>query len=339
MNEKYHAAIIGCGNIAGKHDEEKKAITGTFSHAGAYTKNNIEIVAAADPNVSRLAEFGAYWKVKNTYSDYQELLKKENPDILSICTPDKTHYPVIKQVLRINPPAVIFAEKPLAETTEKIQEILSTAKKAGTRIVVDYQRRWDPDHMQAREIIHTGKLGTLQAVNVSYVKGIQHNGCAAVNTLQFLIDDIIKVIAIPPYDVGTFPDDPSLDAVLFFRNGAKAILQSCDKQGYSYSIFEIDILGNDGRIRLVDNGESMITYQKEPYHSYAGFFELVETDRNKTGMPFALEYAVKAITEILDQKKKQYKNSGMESYKDMLVIESILQSKDSGGIITDVPGT
>ena len=54
-------------------------------------------------------------------------------------------------------------------------------------------------------------------------------------------------------------------------------------------------------------------------------------------MPCALEYAVAAITDILDQKIETFQNNGFESYKDMLVIDSILQSTKINGVIVNVP--
>lgn len=338
MKNNYNAAMIGCGNIAGKHDEESTNKKGTFSHAGAYTKaGNIRIIAASDLDSKRLAEFAAYWSVERTYPDYISLLENEKIDILSICTPDATHYQVIMDALTINPPGLIFAEKPLAETTEKISRLLALSRETGTKLVVDYQRRWDSGHRKIKDRITAGELGTIQAVSLYYVKGITHIGCTAINTLQFLFGDIRQVMALPPFDVGTFFDDPSLDAVVFFENGSKAIIQSADKQGYNYSIFEIDILGSDGRVRIVDNGDRVIWFTKEQYHNYSGFFELSQRCVMDTDMPHALEYGVASMKEILDHNQNEFDNNGIESYRDMVVVKSILESKQKGGIITDVP--
>lgn len=337
MKQKYRAAIIGCGNIGGKHDEEKKISDGVFTHAGAYQRTDeIELVAAADVNERRLKDFGNFWSVKNIYDSHEELLRKETVDILSICTPDNTHFDIIMDVLDTNPPKLIFAEKPLAISISGVREILKKSKDVGTKIVVNYQRRWDADHQKAMKAIKDGKMGDIQAISAYYVKGIQHIGCTVVDTLRFLISDITSVAALPPGDIGTFKEDPSLDAVVFFDNGAKAVIQSCDKKGYTYSIFELDILGSNGRIRIVENGEKIIYFKSDPYHSYPGFTELVQYREEKTEMSRVMAKSMKEILRILDEDLESFTNEGVESYKDSLVIEAILKSKENDWAKVDV---
>ena len=47
------------------------------------------IVAGADTNAERLAEFAARGAVPATYADYREMLVKEHLDIVSVCTPTR----------------------------------------------------------------------------------------------------------------------------------------------------------------------------------------------------------------------------------------------------------
>ena len=336
----YKAAIIGCGNIASKHDEEKKIKKGIFTHAGAYKKvGRVNLVAAADINEKRLKEFGRFWNVEKLYKNHLELLENEALDVLSICTWDNTHHQIIMDALNINSPKVIFAEKPLADTSARELEILEKAKNAGTKIVVNYQRRWDAGHQKVAKMIKNGDIGDIQATTAYYVKGIRHVGCTIINILRFLISEISSVAAIPLASVETFAkEDPSLDAILFFKNGVKAFVQSCDKGRNTYSIFELDILGTKGRVQIVDNGERVVYYKLIPHHIYPGFSELARYKEEKTQMPWAIVNGVKEIVRILDEGLESFTNEGAEAHKDTLVIESILRSRRSNWTKVDVTG-
>lgn len=335
----YRAAIIGCGDIGGLYDETRKE-PGVFSHAGAYKQvERIDLVAAADIDRRRLQEFARFWEVEKVYEDYRDLLQEENLHLVSVCTPDETHYQVLMDILDLNAPRLIFAEKPLTTSSKTEMEVLRRAEEKGTRIVVDYQRRWEPEHQAVAMEIREGAIGQIQAVSAYYVKGLRHVGCTTVDTLRFLISQIASVVALPPYRVGTFPDkDPSMDAVLFFRREGKAIIQSCDKHGYTYSLFEIDILGSEGRIRILENGDRVIRYRTAPYAHYPGFRELERYDEVATRMPLALTDGVQAIVEILDRDLADYTNHGLESYKDSLVLDAISLSQKRGGVPIEVTG-
>jgi len=335
----YKAAIIGCGNIAGKYDEEKKS-RGIFSHAGAFRESKrVKLIAAADIKEKRLEEFCTYWKVRKRYKDYKELLKNETIDILSICTPDSTHYDIITSALNIAPPKLVFAEKPLADSPKKVLDIIELAKKKGVKIAVNYPRRWEKEHIKVRNLIRAGKLGNLQAVSAYYVKGIRHVACHTINTLQFIIGQINSVMALGADNIGTFGhEDPSLDAILFFKNGTKAVVQSADKNGYTYSIFEIDIIGSRGRIRFLENGEKIQYCTVKPYRNYPGFNELVFNREVKTEMDINMLRSVQEIVKILDQGKEDFSNNPVESYSDLLVVDAIMESARKKGALIKVSG-
>ena len=89
----YRAAVIGTGRI-GSLLERDTLRAKPSTHAGAYAGHpRVELVAGADVDADRLAEFGADWSIPSAhlYSDYHELLERERPDLVSICSyaPDR----------------------------------------------------------------------------------------------------------------------------------------------------------------------------------------------------------------------------------------------------------
>ena len=87
----YKAAIVGCGRIASMFAQDKRR-RGVVTHAQAYQRHpRTVLVAACDLDAQRLSAFGEQWKVKSLYTDFETMLRKERPDLLSVCTWNTTH--------------------------------------------------------------------------------------------------------------------------------------------------------------------------------------------------------------------------------------------------------
>src|SRR6266550_1482600 len=88
---------------------------GVFTHAEAYVEcPDTELVAVCDSNPHRLEKCGDRWNVTHRYSNLSEMLESEQLDIVSVCTPDATHFEILRALLasqtRIK---AILCEKPL----------------------------------------------------------------------------------------------------------------------------------------------------------------------------------------------------------------------------------
>jgi predicted dehydrogenase len=79
MANRYRASIIGCGGISRRHAR-------VFQQ-----RPDCDLVAGADVRPENAAKLAAEFDIPRTYSDYRELLQKETPDLLAICTWPGTH--------------------------------------------------------------------------------------------------------------------------------------------------------------------------------------------------------------------------------------------------------
>ena len=323
------AAIIGCGDIAGRYDEIKND-SGCYTHAGAYSSTDkIEITAAADPDANRLSAFGEFWKVPNLYADVIDLLRNQPVDLVSVCVPDALHEEVINQVLSTQPPRIIFAEKPLALSSRAARRLLDRAHGVGTRIVLNNQRRWEQGHLRARSLIQNGEIGEVATVTAYYVKGLYHIGCTAVDTIRFLVSEVDRVQALEGDPEAASSRDASLDAALYLDSGATGVILGLDRYGYRYSLFEIDILGTTGRIRIVENGDRILWFGIKEYSHYPGFLELREACEHEIScdMGSAIANGVYRILEILTNPHDTSDSDGEEGYRDLCVLDAIVSSK------------
>ncbi|MBF0557347.1 MAG: Gfo/Idh/MocA family oxidoreductase [Nitrospirae bacterium] len=329
MRQTIRTAIIGCGDIAGRNDEQKKT-NGIFTHAGAYRAfPEIEIAAAFDVNRARLDEFCDYWKVAKGVSSLEELLR-DRYDIISVCTGDDSHHEVMEKILEAGSAGYIWAEKPLANTAARAKKVISMAREKNVGLWLSSQRRWEPCHLQIRQKLSEGMIGNIIHVNGYYVKGITHIGCTLINTMRFLCGDIDWAMAFPPFDAGSYGADPSMRGIMGFKSGATASITGCDADEYVYSIFELDIMGTNGRIRIEENGDVIYVYEAREYDNYQGFKELKLIQKIETEMKWSMKYGLGMLMKDMSEGKRSA-FFAEEGLADMLIVEALKHSAASGG--------
>ena len=120
---KIKTAIVGCGKIAGSFDESVLPDV-VRTHALAYARDErTELVAVHDINAKNLNRFSKTWKVRNTYTDIEDMLQECSPHIVSICSPTSTHFEILKQCLKYDSIKTVWCEKPLAAKLHEAKSI------------------------------------------------------------------------------------------------------------------------------------------------------------------------------------------------------------------------
>jgi predicted dehydrogenase len=158
-----------------KADKVRIGIVGTkFAadfHTDAYSRNEkAEVVAVADINPDNLKSYCDKWKVKDTYTDYKEMLRRSDLDLISCCVPNFLHYEVVLECAKTGKHVV--CEKPLATEPGQAREMIAAAKKAGIRIFYAEDWVFAPALRKTIELINEGGIG-----KVLYVKAKEcHNG-------------------------------------------------------------------------------------------------------------------------------------------------------------------
>jgi len=295
--ESFRAGIIGCGKIASDFADDPKMKGDIFSHAEAYTAfHGTQLAAICDIDENQLNKCGQRWDVKVRYQNLSEMLEGESLDIISVCTPDDTHYSIIKDVLAApKTPRAILSEKPLAVTVEQAQELIDLAQQRKVILAVVYLRRFASNMRAVSEFMNAGNLGQIQGVAGWYTKGIRHNGSHWIDLLRFLVGEVDWVQA---WDrIQDDPDDPTLDVVLGLENGAIATLRAAEAN--LFTIFEMEILGSRGRLRLTDSGYVVEYSQATTSKRYTDYRELEDIPKDfgdrKDVMYHAVDDLVSAI--------------------------------------------
>ena len=102
------AVIVGCGNIAAVHAAVLTA------------QKDTELVGVADIHFEKAQDYAERFHTK-PYASLEEMIEKEQPDVLHVCTPHYLHVPMTQYALErgIN----VFMEKPPAITFAQLDQL------------------------------------------------------------------------------------------------------------------------------------------------------------------------------------------------------------------------
>lgn len=141
----------------------------------------VEIVALCDVDAARLEDVAKRYKIAQTFTDYRELLAREDVELVSVATPPDSHYSITRAA--IDAGKHVVCEKPLALDTNDACDLLARATKRGIIHAVDYEMRYLPAVAYAKELIDEEYLGQLWRVDVTMTLenpwGREHGNWAA----------------------------------------------------------------------------------------------------------------------------------------------------------------
>ena len=150
MDRKLHIGIIGCGGIAnGKHMPSLKKI------------DTVEMVAFCDIVRERAEKAAKEYGTPDArvYTDYKELLKEDDIDVVHVLTPNKQHSFITVDALEAG--KHVMCEKPMAINSAEAKKMLDAAKRTGKKLTIGYQSRFRQDSMYLKKVCENGELGDI----------------------------------------------------------------------------------------------------------------------------------------------------------------------------------
>ncbi len=157
----YKSAFLGCGGRARAHASAYRFVKGG------------KIGAICDMNEELLNKFGDDFDVSARYTDLDEMLEKEKPDLLHIVTApvlrgtnQRIRYPLMKQASDHGVPAAIV-EKPIAVESEDWKQIAGLAEETETKFIVNTQLNFHPKNLELKQDVAEGKIGEIKFIDAS----------------------------------------------------------------------------------------------------------------------------------------------------------------------------
>jgi len=326
--EKLTVAIVGAGQIAGGYDRHKLNDDGIYTHAGAYVKDGrFQLQTVVDLDIAKAQDFLQEWQVNSATACLEDIYQAYH-DVISVCTPDATHYEIITDLIEKQSCRTIFAEKPLALRIDEINALACLAREQNVNLVINFQRQFDPVHAGIQQMLAT-RMDKLLAVNAFYMKGLEHNGITMIDTLIFLCGVPRAVYAfnrVFNQQVNAY----TYEFILFYDT-FNITVKTVDTESsvYNYHIFEIDLLLADGRVTLNDNSRQVVSRSIVAF-AYSGVNVLNDQkpDHTPTEFKFSMLAAINYIHQITSGMKPHAINTPEMSSVNKIIVDRIILSFD-----------
>ncbi len=147
------AAVIGSGFIGTVHIE-------------ALRRLGVQVHGLLGSSPERGAASAQRLGVPRGYASLDELLADDRVEVVHVTSPNHLHHAQVQHILAAG--RHVVCEKPLALTSEESAELVTLAERAGTVNAVNFNIRFYPLNLHARELVAAGGLGDVRLVSGHY---------------------------------------------------------------------------------------------------------------------------------------------------------------------------
>ncbi|MHB8972139.1 MAG: Gfo/Idh/MocA family protein [Pirellulaceae bacterium] len=149
---KPRIGVIGCGGIIS-------------THLKAYRKARYQVVALADPLVSRAEQVrDEYYPRAQVFESAAELLAQAEIDVVDIATHPEVREPLLLAAIRAG--KHVLSQKPFVTDLAVGRRIVAAARRKGVQLAVNQNGRWAAHVSYARQAIAAGLLGDIISVDM-----------------------------------------------------------------------------------------------------------------------------------------------------------------------------
>ncbi|MBX4991709.1 myo-inositol 2-dehydrogenase/D-chiro-inositol 1-dehydrogenase [Rhizobium binae] len=268
--------LLGAGRIGKVH---AKAVSGDA---------NAKLVAVADafpqPAEAIASAYGCEVRTIEAIEAAKDI------DAVVICTPTDTHADLIERFARAG--KAIFCEKPIDLDVARVKACIKVVEDTGAKLMVGFNRRFDPHFMAVRKVIDDGKIGDVEMVTITsrdpgappvdYIK--RSGGIFRDMTIhdfdmaRFLLgEEPVSVLAtaavLVDKAIGEAGDYDSVSVILQTASGKQAVISNSRRATYGYDQ-RIEVHGAKGMAAAenqrpvsieVANGDG---YTRPPLHDF-----------------------------------------------------------------------
>ena len=256
-------ALIGCGRIA-------------VNHIKAALNNKLEIVAVCDILPEKMEQLLAKYGLEkdesiHRYTDYKEMIEKEQPTLVSIATESGIHAEIALYCIDKGVNCII--EKPIAMSIADADKIIEHAEKMHVKVSACHQNRFNVAVQEARKALEAGRFGRLShgSINVRWNRNkdyydqapwrgtwAQDGGCLmnqcihGIDLLRWMFgDDIEEVYGQTRQQFHNYLEAEDVGmAVIKFKNGAICTVEGTTNV-YPKNLEEtLYIFGEKGTVKI-----------------------------------------------------------------------------------------
>ncbi|WP_298806559.1 Gfo/Idh/MocA family protein [uncultured Pseudokineococcus sp.] len=125
---------------------------------------DLRLVAVCDADPARAAAGGRRFGARSG-TRWQDLVAQDDVELVVVALPHHLHREVVLGALAAG--RHVHVEKPLATSRADATAMVDAARRAGRRLTVHHQRRWEPDFLLVRRLLEDGAVGALRRVEMT----------------------------------------------------------------------------------------------------------------------------------------------------------------------------
>lgn len=255
---KLSIGVIGAGRI-GK------------VHAATLVQNvpQAKVLAIADIDFAGASELAQKFGIPKVSTNYKDIINDPEIEAVVICSPTDTHAQYIIEAAQAG--KHIFCEKPVDLTLAAIQKALEAVEKAGVKLMVGFNRRFDPNFMKIHEMVKEGKIGQPHILKITSPDPApppaEYSAVSGGMFLDMTIHDFdmaryivgsevtevfTKATVLVDPEIGKAGDVDTAIITLSFANGAIGVIDNSRKAVYGYDQ-RVEIFGSLGMVNVDNN--------------------------------------------------------------------------------------
>ena len=323
--------LAGCGRISSQHLSAIRLL-----------KGRIKLMAVCDTDPKRARQTALKHRVP-FYTDYRDLLKRKDIDLVVVCTPSGLHCPIGLAGARAG--KHVLLEKPLALNLKDGQRLIKTFRQKKKALMTVMQVRYNPALVALKKAVEKGKLGKIYSATLtlrwsrpqSYFEqadwrgkksldgGILLNqGIHYIDALLWLLGEVSAVYGkadrVAHNNIET---EDQVFSLLKFKNRAYGLIEAT-LNAYPRNLeCSIAILGEKGTVKLGGRAINEIEFWEAKNCPKPKIQEKIIP--GFAGVSPNHFFVYQDILDYLQKKKKPF-FSGEEALKSIEVIEAIYQS-------------
>jgi len=257
---KLKVAVVGCGLVAQKR------------HIPAFLRLNkyVSLCAVCDLNQDLAKNVAEKFGIPNINSNVSEMLFKEHPDIVDVCTPPRVHASVAVEAIENG--CHVLLEKPMALDVSDCDKMIEASKRYATKLSVVHNERFYPPFLKAQQLVESGAIGELTGMRV----------LSLTNKEDYLVHKDHWIHKLPGGVIGETGPHALYLSLTFVKNVKNVDVHARKKSGYPWVLYD------DYRVEL--EGENI---NSSIYISHASDYTKSEVDL------FGTDYALKIDLESM----------------------------------------
>ena len=242
--------------------------------------------------------------ITNSTSNYKEILKDEEVDLVFITTKHNMHAPMVLETLKAG--KSVFVEKPLALTKSELEAIIEEYNKQNVNISVGFNRRFAPLAKKMKKLLGNDNtpINIIATMNAGFIPEdvwvhdmevgggrIIGEACHYIDLCTYFAGSKVKEVCMNAMGKNPEENTDNASILLKYENGSNAVINYFANGSKAYSKERVEVYSQE-RTLIMDNWRKLKAYgfkwgnasSKQDKGHYNQFNELIEQQK-KGGNP------------------------------------------------------